>query len=1597
MIKPNSFTVTWQIPPDAAETSTPKLVLVLRPHEMPSWRPVDGTDYELTPSGLLGPAFRSVAGNTVSVSVSNAREESLHRVVVVDAAIDFGVPSLASRTVALEFRNVAMGTGHRVAAWLQRFHTSSQQVSYHDLSTTRVVTHLGGTLDQELALRTADSPFRIVEDLLIRFPGALAAVDVEISADKGVNIHVDADALLLMNRSQMSSTVFEENWGSIIIEEGGDLLIENSEISEGGRDRTSPLPGAQIVIRSLGSQAGLPALLGSAIGFGAGAGVELNGGAVEIGESEAGIMSDISHNQGAGLLVSQLNGESLVDGLMLQNNGGAGLEIHRLEPGSRFRFDQMTLRNNREGVVVTGELEPEQLAGGSSVIIEDNQWSGTPGGSANLVIRKFQIELDDLKHLVDTFHPLGLFLDAPTLLRNENEEDESGGFLILEDETWLIGEAAFPDDPLERIKSIRIGSEGLSIFGDLLLAGDITVLLDDRKVPTGAFWPAGIRVWPGGGLAADEGDGGGVLFTATSKGEWGGIRFMSGSEGVLQQATIERGNSLADDAMLIIESSDVQVLKSKIGPTRGHGVLIRHALPMLQENFIYGCRKHGVLYEGFRGLQLLGNSFSLTNGWGSSRKFEALAVDGRVLYQGDYLIDARSNYWGHASGPTHPLNLDGTGAWLGLNIRFDPWIGKNQETPPDLSKIGAPSKAVAAPARPWHSKTLRFGSGDFNARDPGIEFVTPLPGGDPFTDRFLVAVSPDRPPRFTPKRHDTRVPIYAGDFRQGRELVLSHHERNSVRLNASIDYYEPGRRYYFQSWKARQVQAAQDRIDWVFDPVPEGAGFFTAPLPNLISSRVSVIPRSNPVPVPARVVIQTGGELRISPQTILKLTGNHCSFLVQSGGILSADDAIFTVAADDSLGDDNDDNGAVLPAEMRFRSWGGITVSQGGSAAVTRSHFLNLSGLLLVQAAEVSFLENTVERVELGGNPVSGQALTLSGEGLGARINRNAFFSGSIIADKPDWENENEETFTFTGPFGTINENECILVHRDDLIALRSHSAGMTIVSNRLSHLSGLPVSIAVRDRGFTPTLLSNDVRYFFAASPVVLTNRLSITNHPQDVTLIGSFRVVGGAHLELGAGVKVLPLFGSIEVETGGTFEAKNVIFTSAGDTQVAPAILPDAGASLSASLDQLHGGITFGPGSSGFLENCLIRHGAVGTVPEINFPTATIFGLQPQIFIQSSSVRIQGCAIEQNPPGPASVPGFGVQGIMIMDASPLILGNRINVNSANIGQRTACVMTYRSTPILKENLFSACATFCSGVLVLETRAGLPADTIDARENSWASVQGPFHSVNNPGGDGVRVSDAVRFDPWLEKLALPPIITPPPDVRVEAAGPLTIVNLGVANAIDLIDGVVSVRANQSGPFPVGRHEIIWTAQDKEGNTGAATQIVLVQDSLPPVVTAPPPLRIETPRVPIAVELGLSTALDRVDGPLMPIPDRSGPFGEGYHEIRWTARDAAGNVGTAWQSLIVRLKVRETNDVIIPKLLSIMRLSAGQAMELTWQGQPGFLDQIEASTDLRQWSSASDLQLEGSAANPLLKQQFDLLSDPTRSQMFYRIKRVQKP
>jgi mono/diheme cytochrome c family protein len=172
--------------------------------------------------------------------------------------------------------------------------------------------------------------------------------------------------------------------------------------------------------------------------------------------------------------------------------------------------------------------------------------------------------------------------------------------------------------------------------------------------------------------------------------------------------------------------------------------------------------------------------------------------------------------------------------------------------------------------------------------------------------------------------------------------------------------------------------------------------------------------------------------------------------------------------------------------------------------------------------------------------------------------------------------------------------------------------------------------------------------------------------------------------------------------------------------------------------------------------------------------------------------------------------------------------------------------------------------------------------------------------TARDASGNTATATQQVRVDP--AELTL----EPPPAVTAEATGPETIPAIGRASASGGAPPLSIENDAPAGGFAIGQHVVTWTVRDQQGQTRSATQSVVIRDTTPPLLTAPPDRTVEAESAPVTVDLGEPQAAD-LSGSAVEISHDApaGGFPRGTTEVRWTAADASGNRATAVQRITV--------------------------------------------------------------------------------------------
>jgi len=154
--------------------------------------------------------------------------------------------------------------------------------------------------------------------------------------------------------------------------------------------------------------------------------------------------------------------------------------------------------------------------------------------------------------------------------------------------------------------------------------------------------------------------------------------------------------------------------------------------------------------------------------------------------------------------------------------------------------------------------------------------------------------------------------------------------------------------------------------------------------------------------------------------------------------------------------------------------------------------------------------------------------------------------------------------------------------------------------------------------------------------------------------------------------------------------------------------------------------------------------------------------------------------------------------------------------------------------------------------------------------------------------------SDNSNFAVMEVGVIVPAEIIPPPDIVLEATGPLTPVDLGTPITTDN-EGVTDVFSNAPVSFRVGEFTVTWTALDADGNVSRAPQSVIIKDTTPPSLTAPADITTQATGEITAVDVGIPSASDIAGDVLVTNDAPEAGFPVGETTVTWVATDDSGN------------------------------------------------------------------------------------------------------
>jgi|GEM_PF-3071019 len=240
------------------------------------------------------------------------------------------------------------------------------------------------------------------------------------------------------------------------------------------------------------------------------------------------------------------------------------------------------------------------------------------------------------------------------------------------------------------------------------------------------------------------------------------------------------------------------------------------------------------------------------------------------------------------------------------------------------------------------------------------------------------------------------------------------------------------------------------------------------------------------------------------------------------------------------------------------------------------------------------------------------------------------------------------------------------------------------------------------------------------------------------------------------------------------------------------------------------------------------------------------------------------------------------------------------------------------------------------TGPIIVGQADQLNADAVFSQsvhpgENTITINVGDFGGLN---GFNFRIDLSMEASQPLEIVpvapadTIPPAITAPANITVEATGPNGAVVTFTATAQDNVDGAVNVTASPASgsTFPLGTTHVGLAASDAAHNTATASFDVTVRDTTPPVISAPGTVTAEATSSAGATVIFVATANDVVSGNVSVTanPPSGSTFVIGFSLVSLSATDAAGN--TATQNILIVVR-----DTIAPALT----VPANQVIEAT--------------------------------------------------------------
>ena len=209
-----------------------------------------------------------------------------------------------------------------------------------------------------------------------------------------------------------------------------------------------------------------------------------------------------------------------------------------------------------------------------------------------------------------------------------------------------------------------------------------------------------------------------------------------------------------------------------------------------------------------------------------------------------------------------------------------------------------------------------------------------------------------------------------------------------------------------------------------------------------------------------------------------------------------------------------------------------------------------------------------------------------------------------------------------------------------------------------------------------------------------------------------------------------------------------------------------------------------------------------------------------------------------------------------------------------------------------------------------------------------------------------------------------PPTLTcPAPFITEPNEGCTYVGSISEAGATDdcSSDRSITISSDAPGAFPAGTTLVTWTATDEAGNSSECTSVVTITDDVPPVLSCPVPLVVETTQgcsYDGAIEPATATDDCSAGGTLTIDSDAPGSFPVGTTQITWTATDASGNSSSCVASVRVV-------DLVPPEL------ACDGDLVIAADGTCGLSGAIPPPTSSDNCTAPTDIVVTNDAPTPL--------------------------